>query len=70
MKKDKLLNNWNTLKPLLLAKWAKLNVSDLEGIQPTLSKLVEIIQRKYKDIPEQSIIEDLENLDDQILKNS
>jgi len=69
MKEEEFLRNWGTLKPLILAKWTKLNESDLEGMQPVVNELVKVIRDKYQDTPEQSIIEDLENLSQQILKN-
>ena len=64
------LKHWENLKPLILAKWPKLHERDLRGINPLLSEVVEAIHKKYKDMPEQSIIEDIENLSEQILKNS
>jgi hypothetical protein len=69
MDEDKYVRNWEILKPLLLAKWSKLKSSDLEGIHPTRGEIVKLIRSKYKDWPEQSIIQDLENTDQQILKN-
>jgi len=64
------LRNWEALKPLVLKKWTKLNENDLDDIQPVVDELVSVIQEKYDDVPRQSIVEEVENLNQQILKNS
>lgn len=69
MLEEEFLRNWEILKPLILAKWPKLHASDLKGKQPIVDELVKVIQEKYPEAPKQSIIEDLENLGQQILKN-
>jgi hypothetical protein len=69
MQEDIYFSNWEILKPLILAKWPKLKKSDLDGVQPVISKLIPVIQAKYEDYPKQSIKEDLLNLGQQILKN-
>ncbi len=69
MNEKDFLGHWKLLKPLILSKWPKLKESDLEGTQPVVRDLVKVIRKKYQDMPEQSIVEDLENLGQQILKN-
>lgn len=69
MAEQKYIKHWENLKPLILAKWPKLHERDIRGINPVQSELIEAIKKRYPDMPEQSIIEDIENLNDQILKN-
>lgn len=66
MMEEEFFGHWEIMKPLMLAKWNRLKAKDLEGVQPVLSDLVEVVHKKYKDMPRQSIIEDLKNLGDQI----
>ncbi len=67
---DKFIRNWKNLKPLILKKWDKLKESDLENIQPIKSEIVEAIQKKHQDFPKAAIGQDLENMEQQILKNA
>ncbi|GAB4237228.1 MAG: hypothetical protein Tsb0021_17030 [Chlamydiales bacterium] len=70
MKKEtNFLRNWETLKPLLLAKWKKLNERELDNISPTEKELIKVVHKHYQNLPEQTILEEIKNLDDQILKN-
>jgi hypothetical protein len=66
MSEDEYLRNWETLKPLVLAKWDRLKPKDLDDIQPLRKELVDLIHRKYKSYPRMNIIQEVENLDQQI----
>lgn len=63
---EEFFGNWEIMRKLLLLKWTRLKEKDFEGVQPVLSELVEVIHKKYKEMPRQSIIEDLKNLGYQI----
>jgi len=63
------LRNWESLKQLMLKKWDQLKEADLDGIDPVVNVVVDKVKEAYPDLPRKSIIEELENLDQQILKN-
>ena len=70
MKEEEIvLRNWEALKPLVLAKWNKLRRSELEGIQPVMKELIDIIHHRYADMPRLTLVQEILNLDEQILKN-
>ena len=69
MQGENFLRNWELLKPLILRKWKKLDEADLEEAQAVVPHLVEVIQAKYPELPKESIVQELENLGQQILKN-
>jgi len=62
------ITHWDLLKPLLKAKWSRVTDKDLSGVKPLFDELVAVIQAKYQHVPKKTIIQELENLRQQILK--
>lgn len=69
MVEQEFLQNWNELRPLILARWDRVKPRELDRTNSSFNEVVKLIQSHYND-PKENIIQDLTNLSQQVLKNN